>query len=361
MPSPDLTTLLALSLLLFVSLFGQAGRARWLSRLVALLLLSPGLRYVSALFTFPIRLQLSAWAANLLQLSGLSVQAAGNVLIRNKLEMAVDPACMGLQLTGVSLLVALFALIWQEREIKRAVPFRWVVGYGVVAFGLTVLCNLFRIVFLVTFGAMPGTSAHEAIGLVCVAIYAWLPAWGLARWLVCKTGQPEPSVTGKSAEAIRSIGWGIGLLVIGLGLMAFAARPAEPITDLCQANRYTVLIGPTYSTTLQCQSLANGFIKLTKPGVLVYLKPQPDWFSADHSPVVCWKGSGYDLQRVREVVVDGHPAYAGELHKKGRVLHTTWWFSNGPVTTISQLTMRSRMLRGDTGFVLVNVTVEKLN
>ena len=41
------------------------------------------------------------------------------------------------------------------------------------------------------------------------------------------------------------------------------------------------------------------------------------------------------------------------------MLYTAWWFTNGTITTVSQLTMRSQMLRGETGFVLVNVTVDK--
>ena len=354
----DLTTLLAIALLFFVGLLGRAARNRWTGRLLALLLLSPGLRYVSALFMFPIRLQLSAWAGRLLQLAGLTVESEGNVLIKNNVEMAVDPACMGLQLTGASLIVALFALIWQEQQNQKAVPLRWIAVYGLVAFSLTIICNLFRIVLLVTFEAMPGTWAHEGIGLICVALYAWLPCWVLAWWLVHKTGQLEPSTAPVPVIAIKSVGWGVGVLAAGLGLMTFTALPAKPVTDLCEPTRYTTLIGHRYGTNLDCQPLTNGFIKLSKPGMLLYLKPQLDWFSADHSPMVCWQGSGYDLRRVRETVFNGHPAYVGELHKKGQVLYTAWWFSNGKTVTISQLTMRSRMLSGETGFTLVNVTTD---
>ncbi|MBD2752828.1 exosortase N [Spirosoma validum] len=356
----DLTTLLTIALLLYVAFLRNAGRNRWISRLLALLLLSPGLRYVSALFMFPIRLQLSEWAGYLMQLAGLNVRTEGNILIKDNVEMAVDPACMGLQLTGVSLIVAFFALIWQEQETRKAVSLQWVVVYGITAFGLTIFCNLLRIIVLVLFEAMPGTWLHEGIGLLCVALYAWLPCWGLARWLVYETGQPEKSIHLTPAGVIKSVSWGVGLLVAGFGLMTFTALPAEPVTDLCQSKKYTALIGNKYGD-LTCQTLTNGFVKLSKPGLLLYVKPQLDWFSADHSPMVCWQGSGYDLRRVREAMVDGHPAYAGELHKKGQVLYTAWWFSNGITTTISQLTMRSRMLRSETGFVLINVTTDMLN
>lgn len=357
----DLTTLLTIALLLYVAFIRNAGRNRWITRLLALLLLSPGLRYLSALFMFPIRLKLSEWAGHLMQLAALNVQVEGNILIKNNIEMAVDPACVGLQLTGVSLIVALFAVIWQEQEARKVAPLQWVVVYSMAAFGLTIFCNLLRIIFLVMFEAMPGTWLHEGIGLLCVAFYAWLPSCVLAYWLVYKTGQPEQSAHSTPVGVIKSAIWGVGLLVAGFALMTYTAIPAKPITDLCQSTKYRALIGHKYGDDLTCQTLSNGFVKLSRSGLLIYVKPQPDWFSADHSPMVCWQGSGYDLRRVREVMVDGHPAYAGELHKKGQVLYTAWWFSNGTTTTISQLTMRGRMLRSETGFALVNVTTDKLN
>ena len=160
----DATTLLSVALLLFAGWPGSPNRSRWIGRLLVLILLSPGLRYFSALFSFPIRLQLSTWSGHLLRLAGFSVQTKGNVLVKNGVEMAVDPACMGLQLTGVSLLLGLFFLIWQERQTQTFIAFGWVVAYAAFVFGLTVLCNLFRITLLVAFGSLPGTAAHEGIG-----------------------------------------------------------------------------------------------------------------------------------------------------------------------------------------------------
>ena len=364
MLSPDLTTLLAGALLAFSvwanrAEAGAGGVGRWPNRLVALLLLSPGLRYVSALFTFPIRLQLSAWAGSLLRLAGMTVQTEGNVLVRTgpsgiPVAMAVDPACMGLRLTGVSLLIALFLLIWQEKQAKKLVPFGWVAGYGLVVFGLTIVCNLFRIILLVAFGVMPGTWAHEVIGLVCVVVYTWLPACGLAYGLVGYVGR---AAVAPAKRPGWSGSWGAGLLAGGLGIMAFAARPTAPALNSLATLRNMHRYGFSNGTMYYSKVLSNGFVQLTKPGVLIYLKPQPDWFSADHSPTACWRGSGYELWRVRETTLNGHPAYVGELHKHGHVLHTAWWFTNGTLTTISQLTMRTQMLRGKTDFVLMNVTV----
>ncbi|MVM28780.1 exosortase N [Spirosoma sp. HMF4905] len=366
MLSIDLTTLLSILLLIYAWWPGSAGRSRWTGRLVALCLLSPGLRYLSALFSFPIRLKLSAWAGVLLRLAGMNVQVEGNVLIKTTqetgpIDMAVDPACMGLQLTGVSLLLGLFALIWQERVQQRKVALGWIVAYESFVFGLTIFCNLLRIVLLVAFSAMPGTWIHEGIGLVCVMVYTWLPTWWLARLLVQRVSQIEPESlpTDSSMSMLKSAGWGLGLLVIGLSIRAFASLPSHKPVELFTSAKSAPAIGSAYASGCQRKILANGFIQFSKPGLLLYLKPQPDWFSADHSPMACWQGSGYELLRVRETTVDGHLAYVGELRKKGRVLYTAWWFSNGAITTISQLTMRGKMLWGAKDFVLVNVTMDK--
>ena len=359
--SLDLTMLLAVALLLFVGV-----RSHWTGRLLALLLLSPGLRYGMAVFGFPIRLQLSTWAGALLHGVGMNVAVEGNVLIRDGVEMAVDPACMGLQMTGVSVLVALFLLIWHEKQTQRRVSTGWVAAYGLAVVGLTLVCNLIRIVLLVVFGAMPDTAAHESIGLACVLVYAWLPAWGLAWALVRYTGWYEASDDGPGQKAAlsRSGVWGFGLVTLGVGLMAFAARPTNVVARPNPVILRTIDAPLSESTPRRArlavayaqQMLPGGTLKLTRPNRLVYLKPQPDWFSSDHSPMVCWRGSGYDLRHVRETTLNGHPAYAAELVRNGQVLQTAWWFTNGQATTISQVTMRSLMLRGQKGFVLVNVT-----
>lgn len=361
---PDLTTGLTVALLLFtawpVQHPNQFGRAHWAGRFIALLLLSPGLRYFSTLFTFPIRLQLTAWAGSLLQLMGVAVQPEGNVLVLDGTVMSVDPACMGLQMTGVSLLVALFLLIWQESQSRKRVSLSGVGIYCLTVFGLTILCNLFRIVLLVLFRAMPDSWAHELVGLACVAVYAWLPAWGLAQLLIRWFGKIHTasilSNRNRLNQSILSVSRGVVMLVLGLAIRAYSARQDEPVGhpgNPATWQRY----GLSGAARYQCSTLANGFSQLTKPGVLIYLKPQPDWFSADHSPMTCWRGSGYELRHIRETTLNGHPAYIGELHKQGKTLHTAWWFSNGQTTTISQVAMRWRILQGESGFVLVNVTV----
>lgn len=275
----------------------------------------------------------------------------GNVLTRfgpsgEPVEMAVDPACMGLHLTGMSMLVAVVGLIWFEQQRGRQVALGWVAGFGLVAFGLTLVCNLFRIVLLVAFSILPNDPLHELVGLVCVLIYSWLPALGLAWLLVSWVGKPEQQKT--------SSGWRFGNVVSLAMLTLLVAgcwainRPPNPVLQS------KLIPKPGY----QARLLPTGFIQYDRPGVLIYQKTLPDWWSAEHSPTACWRGSGYELTHIRQTTLNGHPAYVGELRHGSTVLHTAWWFSNGQDCSIGQWDIRSRMLQGEPAFTLINVTVE---
>lgn len=337
----DLTLLLTIGLLLYVGM-----RSHWTARLLALLLLSPVLRYGMTLFGFPIRLTLSTWAGELLRLARFGVKTVGNSLIYNGVEMAVDPACMGLQLTGASLLVAVGWIVWSERQAHKRVPLVWVLVYGLVAFGLTVLCNLFRIILLVLFHIAPTDPLHEGVGLVCVAVYAWLPLLVLARRLVKQFGQTDWPVSTQTSRLAG--GMGVTLLSLGIWISWLTGRPT------------TIPPVQNEHAGYECKVLANGYLQCSRPGVLMYEKPLPDWWSAEHSPTACWTGSGYELRRIREIR-GNRPAYVAELHRNGQTLYTAWWFSNGRYQTTSQVDFRWRMAQaslhaGTPVFRLVNIT-----
>lgn len=338
----DLTLLLTFGLLLFVGL-----KSHWTARLLALLLLSPVLRYGMAIFGFPIRLTLSDWAGQLLRLAGLNVQAVGNSLINNGVEMAVDQACIGLQLTGTSLLVAIGWLVWAERQAQKRMPLPWVLIYGAIAFGLTVFCNLFRIILLVVFHIAPADPLHELVGLVCVAVYAWLPMLALARLSVERLGRADWPVSGQPFRLAG--GLGVAVLSLGIWLSWLTGRPA------------TVSMVPNQRAGYNCRTLANGYLQYNRPGLLIYEKPLSDWWSAEHSPMACWTGSGYEIRRIRETQLGNRPVYAGELYRNGQVFYTAWWFSNGHYQTTNQLDFRWRMAQtmgqpNAPGWRLVNIT-----
>ena len=340
----DLLLLLTLALGVMAAWRGQPNRGAWLLRLTALLTLTPGLRYVGAVFGFAARLTLSRWAGMILQTAGVGVQTEGNVLTLNGQEMAVDPACLGLRMTGMTLLVAIFWLLAYERKGQRALPVGWILVYGGFALGLTMLANLLRIIVLVLFGLGPEKPMHEGVGLVCVAVYAWLPLWGMARWLVGQKGQPwQPGLADKLFTISGLSKTVPALLLVLIACVAFVRPVRLP---------YAVTLRAGYAQ----QATRFGFVQYSRPGELVYVKPLPNWYSTEHSPAICWQGQGYTLRRVREVLLSGHQVYVGELKKGHQTLQTAWWFTNGLHQGIGQIDVRTRMLRGEPGFALINVT-----
>lgn len=351
----DLTTILALVL------FVLGLRTHWWPRLLTLLLLSPALLYVLTVFGFAIRLQLSHWAGGLLQWGGFDVQVAGNVLIRgagsgHPVEMSVDPACAGLHMTGVSVLAGAWWLMHYETRLRRRLSSLWTVVLGIAILGLTLVSNLLRILVLVLFGLGPDTWLHDLVGLLCIMAYTWLPAWWLAYRAVHRFGHDA-----KQAQATRP-GWAIALLVLGIGIKWLTGLPET--VDQGQLKRVAEEWQRQGFTGV---NLPNQFVKLEKPGYLVYLKPVSNWWSAEHSPAVCWRGSGYVLQHIEETRWRGQPCYRAELRKSGTgmqssadsPLYTYWWFSDGREQTVSQLAFRWKMLLGGPDYVLVNVTMDE--
>ncbi|OIN58589.1 exosortase N [Arsenicibacter rosenii] len=350
----DLTTILALVL------FVLGLRTHWWPRLLTLLLLSPALLYVLTVFGFDIRLQLSHWAGGLLQLAGFDVQVTGNVLIRGSgsghpVAMSVDPACAGLHMTGVSVLAGAYWLMQYETRLRRRLNRVRIGLLAATIFGLTLVSNLLRILVLVLLGIGPDTWLHDLVGLVCIVGYTWLPAWWLISRAVRRFGrEAHPGQTTQP-------GWAIALLILGIGIKWITGLP-----ETVDRKQLEAVAGEWRSQGFTGATLPNQFMKLEKPGYLVYLKPVSNWWSAEHSPAVCWRGSGYVLQLIEESHWRGRPCYRAVLQKSdpgtqqpgGSALYTYWWFSNGREQTISQIAFRWKMLWGAPDYVLVNVTMD---
>jgi exosortase N len=106
------------------------------------------------------------------------------------------------------------------------------------------------------------------------------------------------------------------------------------------------------------EKLKDGVSKISTDDLLIYVKTIPEFFTGEHTPLLCWRGSGYEFSGITTTTVNGVTIYKGTLVQKGKSLHTAWWYSNGAVQTISQLDWRLRMLKGEPDFCLVNVTAE---
>lgn len=97
-------------------------------------------------------------------------------------------------------------------------------------------------------------------------------------------------------------------------------------------------------------------IKLENDKSLVYIKPIEQFYEADHNPMICWKGSGYELEGIKEEWVAGMRVFTATLQKEHEKLYTAWWYDNGSLRTTSQLEWRWKMLQQARHFSLVNIT-----
>lgn len=317
--------------------------------LVLVVCMSPAFLQISGILGFPIRLQLSAWTGWLLQAVGVDIQVAGNVMVLEGATFSVDDACMGLNMLAISLLMGVFILGHRFRVEQKQLPFGYIVLFFTTVFVLNIIANLFRIVVLVMFRIGPQQDLHGGTGLACLLVYVVVPVYFLAVFLVRRLGQglkpvPVAMPVSPGVELLQYL-FAATMLITGVTLGQQLKAPA-----------------PSYATVtyqkLPTENLPIGVTRIATDEFLLYVKPIPEFFVAEHSPLFCWRGSGYTFSTMQEQVVAGRTIYRGELVKGNEVLHTVWWYSNGKVETISQFDWRMRMLRGENKFCLINITAQ---
>jgi exosortase N len=311
--------------------------------------MSPFFHQVAVILGFPIRLQLSAWAGHLLSFFGVDVKVEGNMMLLNDSHFSVDEACMGLNMLAMSMLMGVFALAYQYRIQKVRLTFPNVAIFFSALFLLDLVGNLLRIMILVAFRITPENPIHEVCGVLCFAAYVMIPMYFLSKWIVQRFGKQIISASTKFhlSDIQNYFVLSIAILICYVGIHVKMEK--EQTTAMPYAN--VNLPG------FQADYMNDGITKLTNDEALVYIKPIPEFFTGEHTPLICWKGSGYNFEGVSKTKVHGHEIYIGQLVKPGETLFTAWWYSNGKIQTVNQLEWRMRMLKGEERFCLINITV----
>ena len=101
--------------------------------------------------------------------------------------------------------------------------------------------------------------------------------------------------------------------------------------------------------------ISNGILKFENDKLIVYIKSGFNFYSPDHSPVICWRGSGYKVICEQIINIAGKDVYFNKLNLNKDTLYTTWWYDSGEDKTISQFRWRSRKLLHNKDYKLVNV------
>lgn len=309
--------------------------------------MAPVFKYLVNIFSFPIRLQLTAWAGKILSITGTVTEVKGNMIYTGNSGFSVDPECMGLNMMTTSLVLGIMLIaLYQKKLSKRAALWQTGIFLLIIAL-LNIICNLFRIVCLVQFEILPDTFAHDLLGIICLVVYVVIPAVFIARLIVARLGV-EPRLL-KSTQA------GFYKQIIIHSLVAISIFTAVARQSAVNKNIAAGAV-PTLQN-FKSSRVQAGVLKLENDRTLVYVKPIHGFYNTDHHPMICWSGSGYVFEQVRERNVNGAKVYSAVLNNGGALLHTAWWYDNGSNRTINQTTWRWDVLKGAKDYSVVNITV----
>ncbi|PVY43137.1 exosortase N [Pontibacter virosus] len=318
--------------------------------LLLLLVASPIFQYVANIISFPLRMQLTNWAVAALQAMGTEAEAAGNLILVNGEEFAVDPACAGLSMLSLTFILAVFLLARLQHSRQLVWPV-WLLGLLLgIMLVLNLVSNLLRILLLVWFRVLPDNPMHDVLGLICLALYALAPFYILSQFLHRCLGNAIPAKENEPTVSLRGsllLNYLLLLMLIGTG------------AGIKSENKLMATLAIPQLPGFEQQLMPNGVTKYSNTETLVYLKPVQAFYSTEHHPLICWEGSGYKFRRVQQLQVGNRTIYVGELEKGSEKLYTAWWMDNGQHQTIEQWDWRWRMLKGEEKFSLVNVTVAR--
>lgn len=316
--------------------------------LFILALLTPVASYFADTFSFPIRMGLTSLAGDIIRLGGSPILVEGNTITYHDHLLSVDPACMGLHMLIVSLLCALLLMNYSQRKEQRRLPAMVIAGVLLLTTILNILANLLRIVCLVLFLILPGNPLHGIFGLLLLGVYVLLPLLPMIRFAIHRYGHPVLPANG--SPIIRSRWVLAGNLLVATAmvfLLVLTVFRKEPVP-----NRFAANAIPGYTL----RNLPNSILQLNNSQCMVYIKPIPDFYYTDHTPSICWEGSGYTFSTLRPRQLGGIRVFQGCLEKGRETLYTAWWYDNGNTQTIDAFGWRWDLLHGAAPYAVVNVT-----
>lgn len=319
--------------------------------LFLVIIISPVAMFLSEVVGFEIRLWLTKIATNILQLVDGDYSHSGNIILMGTNEFHVDAACMGLKIVLLSLFIALIFISYQQQKKKRQIHTLFVVLSLMISYVLTVISNLFRIVILAIFQSAPETFSHELIGILCFIIYVVIPLWFILKLIPTQTSKRHHRETTSSHKFV----------FISLTLILFSVFTVYRFTDIgSKSTSKPDAISLDFFAGEFSSSIENHeVIKLINEDYLIYVKPAASFYAADHSPIVCWKGSGYEILKEQIISTPSHQVYYCELKKEEDILYSTWWYDSGDDKTILQYQWRFNNLMHGDQYHLVNVISDK--
>lgn len=342
LPTTIGTYVFVCSLLLFMGQQMMGGIH--LIGLIHIFFASPFFTYISSLVSFPIRLQLSKAVSYLLNHSGIENRADGNIIHLSNHSFLVDQACSGMYLLGYGMLFG--TLILSIRIRTKSIHWKWLILYYSLLLGLIIWGNLVRIYFLIVFNIESDHWMHDGVGLITYLLQILLPFY-----LILRIGTGRKRMDKLSTQSSPAIKFPIYKYTFLIALLTslFVSLVIKKNEETLQNS--TISLDGFHSMVVE-----NNVTKLHNDHTLIYLKSPVAAYSADHNPMICWSGSGYEFQKVGKIAVGKNEVNTAELKKGSDVLYTAWWFESTDSETGDQWDWRWKALKYRERFYLINVT-----
>ncbi|MFY0673611.1 MAG: exosortase N [Bacteroidia bacterium] len=323
--------------------FGKLNRT---SFLIAVLI-SPVSHYLLNVFSFPIRLKITALAGNLLSIFIDNVLVAGNIIKLGERSYEVESACLGLNMMVTGAILCLTIMAFFNHKLQQSTKQRDFALWAVLASVLLIISNLLRIIILVLFDITPDNIAHDITGLISLAFYVLLPLWFLTPKFIKGAHFKASTVKTSLNIKISAIPVLVTLLLLA-GSQRFNEFKAE--SQNLNYNLPNGLKGFNKSTPY-----ADVF-KFSNEESVVFYKPCKSYYNSTHTPTICWRGSGLKLKNEKHQIVNGNTILTATLTNDSLTLHTAWWYQSKGNITVDQMEWRYDAFKNKSRYTLVNVS-----
>jgi exosortase N len=315
--------------------------------LFLVIIVSPVAIFLSEVVGFEIRLWLTKIAANILQFIDGGYNYSGNIILFGENEFHVDAECIGLKMVLLSMFIALIFITYHQQKKKSKMNVFFIVLLLLISYVLVVISNLARIILITLFQSPPKTFSHELIGIICFVVYFVLPIWFIIKLVPLRSVEGSDDANSQSNKLVF-------ILFVAVLLFLFTLYRFTNIGTKDNVKPVAVTID-YFTKDFSCSIEEHNVVKLTNKDYLIYIKPAIRFYSADHSPIICWKGSGYDVTKEQIISTSINNVYYGELKKDNDILYSTWWYDCGNDKTISQYKWRFNNLIKGYDYHLINV------
>ena len=327
-----------------------------------LMVIAPIFRYLVHIWSFPMRIRISELVASSLRLIGMDVTAIGNTILVNKAVYEVEPACIGIKMTGTALVCCLLILGFFVKERDLKLNWTKAILSLLVALVLTLFANYVRLLGLVIFNILPSNPLHSIMGIISLVVYVLIPFFFWWNWRQPKTNIiSDEKILNQSSLVIPKVGGSrrfllYGIIVLGLIFTGrqFQKERMEPVMLTCPLTGISELPGFVESNAIQNEF---GVLGLRRSNQIVYIKPPAGPFQGAHDPRICWQGSGFVFRKIKKEVVNNIEVYTAEITLDELTLQTAWWYDNGHHQTTEEWNWRWRSLFYGEDYYLINVSV----